>query len=68
MGLDSIAYGVYLLNVPVFRAVETLIAGPPALRVPKALFALALTIALAKASWEWFEKPLVRLGQRVRYE
>jgi len=27
-----------------------------------------LTIALAKASWEWFEKPLVRLGQRVRYE
>lgn len=67
MELGSIAYGVYLLNVPVFRAVEKFIAGPPGLRVPKALLALALTIALAKASWEWFEKPLVRLGHKAQY-
>ena len=66
MGLASIAYADYLL--PVFRAVETLIAEPPALRVPKALFALALAIAFAKASWGGVAKPLVRLGHRVRYE
>ena len=68
MGLGAIAYGVYLLNVPVFRVMETLVPVPIGLRVARALLALGITLVLAKASWEWFEKPLVRLGHRAKYE
>jgi peptidoglycan/LPS O-acetylase OafA/YrhL len=56
------------MNVPVFRVVETLVPAPAGLRVARAFLALAVTLVLAKASWEWFEKPLVRLGHRAKYE
>ena len=68
MGLGAIAYGAYLPNVPVFRVVEILVPATAGLRVAKALLVLAVTLVLAKASWGWFEKPLVRLGYRAKYE
>jgi peptidoglycan/LPS O-acetylase OafA/YrhL len=70
--LGTISYGVYLLHWPVlgltfmiFKSkrpwAETL--GERGL----VLLALTLTIVIASFSWAVFEKPLLRIGHRVKY-
>lgn len=68
MGLGGIAYGVYLIHQLVFGAVFALLRGYPNSGPISTVIALVLTIVLANISWEWFEKPFVRFGQRERYE
>jgi peptidoglycan/LPS O-acetylase OafA/YrhL len=71
-GLGSIAYGVYLLHVPI-AAICFHVAGYPELWITDwrcillILAALALTIAVARTSYRFFESPLIRLGHTVAY-
>jgi peptidoglycan/LPS O-acetylase OafA/YrhL len=72
--LGTIAYGVYLLHEPVRYVLFGLIwSGPhPEASVPRqflvTVLALVITLVVCRASWEYFEKPLVQLGHGVRYE
>ena len=72
--LGTIAYGVYLLHEPVRYVLFGLIlSGPhPEASVLRqflvTVLALLVTLVVCRASWEYFEKPLVQLGHRVRYE
>jgi peptidoglycan/LPS O-acetylase OafA/YrhL len=72
--LGSIAYGVYLLHEPVRYVLYGLIwSGPhpvvsPLKEIAVATLALAITLAICRASWIFFEKPLIKLGHRVDYE
>jgi peptidoglycan/LPS O-acetylase OafA/YrhL len=68
MGLGSIAYGVYLLHSLLFGLAAAALKGRHNSGALAALVALPLTLLIAKASWQWFEKPLVKLGHRLRYE
>ncbi len=67
-GLGNIAYGVYLLNLLVFWVVLILLGKRSNRGVIAAMVALILTVAIARVSWEWFEKPLVRIGHKEGYE
>ena len=64
MGLGSIAYGVYLIHLLVFGLIFAALKNHPNSGATTAIIALVLTIAIAKVSWEWFEKPFVRFGRR----
>jgi peptidoglycan/LPS O-acetylase OafA/YrhL len=64
MGLGGIAYGVYLFHLLVFGLIFAVLKDHPNSGAMTALLALVLTIVIAKASWEWFEKPFVRFGRR----
>jgi peptidoglycan/LPS O-acetylase OafA/YrhL len=66
--LGAIAYCVYLIHQLLFALVFALLKGRSNAWSTTAIIALVLTIIVAKISWEWFEKPLVRLGHRDRYE
>lgn len=63
-GLGSIAYGLYLIHVLVF---DYAISAMPRHAVIAALVGIPASILVAKASWEWFEKPIMRFGRRVNY-
>lgn len=70
--LGIVAYGAYLFHLPLLFACFGLFLGTaPRLVTPAdfavALFALALSIALAHASWNFLEKPLLRRGHAHRY-
>jgi len=70
--LGIVSYAVYLFHVPVLGAVFALARGqsPALLRagdVPLVLVALIVTIGLAALSWHVLEKPLLRLGHRLKY-
>lgn len=67
MGLGNIAYGVYLIHTLGFSFATMLLPASPNRGLFAALLGLVITIPLAKISWEWFEKPIVRLGRRVAY-
>lgn len=71
--LGSIAYGTYLFHVPVLYLLYGLIWS----RAPQihtmtnfwvSVLAIAVTIGACRASWVFFEKPLINLGHRRRYE
>lgn len=65
-GLGTIAYGTYLIHVLV---VQVFILEFPRLGAfATMLIGAAVTIAVAKASWEFFERPLVKFGHRVSYD
>lgn len=65
-GLGTISYGTYLIHVFV---VQLLILAFPTLGAfATVLIGAAATIGVAKASWEFFERPLVRLGHRLSYD
>jgi len=72
--LGTIAYGVYLLHEPVrYVLFGLMLSGPhPEASVWRqflvTVLALVITLVVCRASWEYFEKPLVQLGHRVRYE
>ena len=70
--LGAISYGIYLLHMPVYGLVcltahgmRPAIGGPT--DVGLALLAFTITCALAEVSWRWLEKPILELGQSVRY-
>lgn len=66
MALGTIAYGVYLIHPLALRLSASLL--PSAGRVACAIIAAIATIAAAKVSWEFFEKPIVKIGRSIGYE
>jgi peptidoglycan/LPS O-acetylase OafA/YrhL len=71
-GLGLIAFGVYLFH----QAISGLSYGLILHQIPQlqswadllvALGALGLTVLIARLSWLHYEKPLVAVGQAVRY-
>ena len=73
VGLGAMAYGLYLLHQLVQFAIYYVFTHDyPRLRQPKdfaaLLVALAVTFVLAGLSWRYFEKPLIKIGHRVKYE
>jgi peptidoglycan/LPS O-acetylase OafA/YrhL len=77
--LGKIAYGVYLLHGFVLTFLTALISplhpfhnSWPALdswsQFGITMLALLLTIVLCQLSWRYFEKPLVQIGHRSKYE
>ncbi|MGB9202794.1 MAG: acyltransferase [Terriglobales bacterium] len=71
MNLGTLAYCAYLLHVPMIEASRRLLEllhfsrGPAWL--PGGLLGVAVTLAIAKLSWKYFEKPLLRRGHRYVY-
>jgi peptidoglycan/LPS O-acetylase OafA/YrhL len=71
--LGSIAYGTYLLHefvrsfffgflwshLPIGMSAETFLVS---------VLALVVTLGICRASWQYFEKPLIQIGHQVRYE
>lgn len=77
--LGKIAYGVYLLHTYVLTLLTLLITPShpfysfwPALdswfQFGVSLVALCLTFTVCQLSWRYFEKPLVQIGHRHKYE
>ena len=69
--LGTLAYGVYIFHQPVNDLLHALILhAPPVVHDPSTLgvtaLAAAATFLLAKLSWRYFEKPLIKRGQ-ARY-
>ncbi len=67
-GLGAIAYGVYLLHPMILGAIVVLLSASANRGLIAVIAGLALTIVVAKISWEGFEKPLVRASHQLRYE
>jgi peptidoglycan/LPS O-acetylase OafA/YrhL len=72
MNLGAISFGVYLFHQPLNRLLHGLLrATPPAHdsagQIGITLAALTATLGLAAFSYRYFERPLLRLGRRVRY-
>ena len=68
MGLGTIAYCVYLIHTLIFGLVFGLVKDHRNSGAIAAIGALFLTIVVAKMSWDWFEKPFVKLGHREGYK
>ena len=67
MGLGAIAYCVYLIHPLFFGLTSAVLGAYPNGGALSAVVGLLMTIAVAKISWRWFEKPLVRYGHRESY-
>lgn len=71
--LGGIAYGLYLYHFQVYVAVFGLLWHVPPERVTDiwglaACFgALAITLAICRLSWNYFERPLIAVGHRFKY-
>ena len=61
--LGRISYGLYALHLPILRG-GWLYSIPYGFLIPRPYGELALTIALAAASWRYFEGPINRLKDR----
>ena len=68
MGLGIIAYCVYLIHPLVFGLALSLLKGQPNAGAISAILGFIATIVVAKMSWAWFERPLVKYGHREGYE
>jgi hypothetical protein len=71
--LGSIAYGVYLLHIPVVGIVfAVLFNEPPRIsniyEVMAASFALCCTVGMAMLSLKYFERRFQTMGRSIRYE
>jgi peptidoglycan/LPS O-acetylase OafA/YrhL len=71
--LGSIAYGTYLFHIGMLILAFRLFSpGPPRITGFHSLFviliALVLTLVVARLSWNYFEKPLVKIGHRTNYD
>jgi peptidoglycan/LPS O-acetylase OafA/YrhL len=73
MGLGTIAYCVYLIHLPVYWLTFAILLHTTNPRLTTfsdlacTLLAVAITIGIAKLSWRFYEKPLVRLGHSLHY-
>jgi peptidoglycan/LPS O-acetylase OafA/YrhL len=72
-GLGGISYGVYLLHQPVYCLVAIAAGGrrvafEDAGDLSVAFLAAVATVALARVSAVWFERPIQKFGYRVPYE
>ena len=72
MRLGTLAYCTYLLHYPLIQAARRGISvlfplHPEAAYVCGALVAIAVTLVLATLSWRFFEKPMLRRGQKYQY-
>jgi peptidoglycan/LPS O-acetylase OafA/YrhL len=71
--LGSIAFGVYLLHIPILGVAHELAFGSPP-RISNApecfvsALALVITIALSVASLKWLEAPFNKIGKRYSYD
>jgi len=59
--LGRITYGLYMIHEVGFWAARKLLPRTPSRSVPGSVLALALTVALAAASYYGFERPFLRL-------
>jgi peptidoglycan/LPS O-acetylase OafA/YrhL len=71
--LGSIAYGAYLFHELVRGAFFGLFGTrPPQIQSVRdfllSVLALVVTLVICQLSWRYFEKPLVQIGHRARYE
>jgi peptidoglycan/LPS O-acetylase OafA/YrhL len=64
--IGTVSYGVYLLHVSAITAWKRVL--PAAWASTPLVFALsfAVSVALAGASFRWFERPFLKLGDRLR--
>jgi peptidoglycan/LPS O-acetylase OafA/YrhL len=66
--IGLISYGIYLYHMIALMIAQVAVGR---LRMHPSLTGLvvapALTLAMASASWAWFEKPILRLKDRFRY-
>jgi peptidoglycan/LPS O-acetylase OafA/YrhL len=67
MALGNISYCVYLIHPLVLGMTYLALKRYTTSWAMTATLALIFTIVIAKLSWEYFEKPLVRLGHREHY-
>ncbi len=71
--VGEFSYGLYLLHVPVPGLTHAVVFGTALHletlpRMAVTIGAAGLVLALAKLSWEYFEKPFIRRGQQFRYD
>lgn len=72
MATGTVAYGLYLFHQPVLGLTHLALRGEtPALvdshALGTTLLASVILVALCRASWVWFERPLIRIGHRWRF-
>src|SRR5205814_386788 len=70
--LGILAYGIYLIHIPVNVLLHLwILGGDQNIKTPASLLvtfiSLGVTILIAQLSWTYFEKPLVAMGHRFKY-
>lgn len=70
--IGTVSYGVYLFHQPVSGLLHGMLRSQPpritnGLDALVTLMALAFTLGMASLSWRYFERPIVRYGQGLRY-
>jgi peptidoglycan/LPS O-acetylase OafA/YrhL len=68
MALGGLSYCVYLIHQLVFGVTSVFLGDHSYSWAVTPVVALVVTIVIAKASWIWFERPMVKLGHKERYE
>jgi peptidoglycan/LPS O-acetylase OafA/YrhL len=67
MALGGISYCVYLFHLLFFGLAFLVFKGHPNGGAISVVAGLVMTIVVAKMSWAWFEKPLIRYGHKESY-
>jgi peptidoglycan/LPS O-acetylase OafA/YrhL len=66
--LGTISYGIYLYHYPIIRFTESLSSSIHiAPRLTLSVLDCVLTLAVAAASWQLIERPILRLKDRIPY-
>lgn len=67
MALGTVSYCVYLIHELIFGLTYLALKQYTTSWIATTILTLIFTIVIAKISWEYFEKPLVRFGHREPY-